>query len=83
MGSRRKESVVDKIVRTLTKFVCISIAVIILYDVWAIWIYTKTGAEPSTLTQWVHTTFGTELVACGLIKIVEIYKAKEDKDNGN
>lgn len=66
----------SKNIRSLTKYVVFSIAVLILYTIAELIISTNTGVTHDTLTTCFYSCFGGEILACALIKI---FKLKEEK----
>jgi hypothetical protein len=61
--------------KTLTKFVIISLIIVIIYSVCEFVFSTITGVSHEVLTTCIFALFGTEIAACGLIKI---FKLKEE-----
>lgn len=62
------------IVHTLTKFVTLSIVFVVIYTMAEFIISTLTGVHHEVLTGCVYAFFGTEIAACGFIKIFKIKK---------
>lgn len=64
--------------KTLTKYVTFSIAVLIIYAVVELILSDRTGLTHDTLTTCVFAFFGTEIGSCCLIKIVKTKQPKQD-----
>lgn len=60
---------------TLTKFVIVSLIIVILYSVCEFIVSTVTSVSHDVLTACIFALFGTEIAVCGFIKI---FKIKED-----
>lgn len=69
-------------VKSLTKYVAFSIAVLIVYAVAEMVISTVTGVSHDTLSTVVFATFGGEILSCALIKIFKL-KGENDNERGN
>lgn len=63
-----------KRMRSLTKYVVFSIAILIIYTAVEFIFSTITGVSHDTLTTCVYACFGGEILSCALIKI---FKLKE------
>ena len=63
--------------KTLTKFVIMSLIIVIIYSICEFIVSVITGVSHDVLTTCVFALFGTEIAACGLIKI---FKIKEEED---
>jgi len=63
-----------KRMRSLTKYVVFSIAILIVYTAVEFIFSTRTGVSHDTLTTCVYACFGGEILSCALIKI---FKLKE------
>lgn len=61
--------------KTLTKFVIISLIIVIIYSICEFTVSTLTGVFHDVLTGFIFGLFGTEIAACGFIKI---FKLKEE-----
>lgn len=66
-----------KRIRSLTKFIVFSFAVLLSYYAAEFVVSTITGVSHDTLTTCITSVFGGEVVTCGLIKI---FKLKEEKN---
>lgn len=62
--------------KSLTKFVIISLSIVIIYTICEFIVSTLTGVYHDVLTGFIFGLFGTEIAVCGYIKI---FKLKEDK----
>lgn len=60
---------------SLTKFVMISLLIVIIYTIAEFICSIATGVSHDTLTGCIFALFGTEIAVCGFIKI---FKIKED-----
>ena len=60
--------------KTLTKFVLASIIIILVYAIFELYSSIVFGVQHDTLTACMFGFFGTEIAACGFIKI---FKLKE------
>ena len=60
--------------RSLTKYVVFSIAILIIYTAVEFIFSTITGVSHDTLTTCIYACFGGEILSCALIKI---FKLKE------
>ena len=60
--------------KTLTKFVLSSIITILVYTIFELYSSIVFGVQHDTLTTCIFGFFGTEIAACGFIKI---FKLKE------
>lgn len=60
--------------KTLTKFVLASIIIILVYTIFELYSSIVFGVQHDTLTTCIFGFFGTEIAACGFIKI---FKLKE------
>lgn len=58
--------------KTLTKFVIISLIIVIIYSICEFVFSTITGVSHEVLTTCIFALFGTEIAACGLIKIFKL-----------
>ena len=63
--------------KTLTKFVIASLLIVIIYSICEFIFSIITGVSHEVLTTCIFALFGTEIAACGLIKI---FKIKEEED---
>lgn len=63
--------------RNLTKYVELSICIVLIYSVLEFILSTVTGVSHDTLTTCVYGFFGGEVVTCGLIKIFKLKGANE------
>ena len=63
--------------KTLTKFVIISILIVIIYSSCEFIFSIISGVSHEVLTTCIFALFGTELAACGFIKIFKIGKESE------
>ena len=61
----------------LTKFILVSIFIIIIYSIVEFIFAIKTGISHDVLTQCIFTFFGSELVCAALIKVFNIWKLKD------
>ena len=61
--------------KTLTKFVIISLIIVIIYSICEFIFSIITGVSHDVLTTCIFALFGTEIAACGFIKI---FKLKEE-----
>ena len=62
--------------KSLTKFVIISLFIVIVYTICEFIVSTLTGVYHDVLTGFIFGLFGTAIAVCGYIKI---FKLKEDK----
>lgn len=58
--------------KTLTKYIIFSFAVILLYTVIEFIFSTVTGMSHDTLTTCLYACFGGEVLACALIKVFKL-----------
>lgn len=63
--------------KTLTKFVIISLSIVIIYSVFEFIFSITTGVSHDILTGCIFALFGTEIATCGFIKI---FKLKEEEE---
>ena len=68
-----RQSKADK---NLTKYVVLSICIVIIYSIGDFILSTVTGVSHDTLTTCVYGFFGGEVVTCGLIKIFKIRRTE-------
>lgn len=68
-----------KKIKALTKFLVISISIVILYTVVELILSTAYGVSHDTLSTCVYAFFGTELASCTLVKIFNIVKGKGEE----
>lgn len=61
--------------KSLTKFVIISLMIVIIYSICEFVFSILTGISHDVLTGCIFALFGTEIAVCGLIKI---FKLKEE-----
>ena len=61
--------------KSLTKFVIISLLIVVIYSICEFIFSILTGVTHDVLTGCIFGLFGTEIATCGLIKI---FKLKED-----
>lgn len=61
--------------KTLTKFVIISLIIVIIYSICEFIFAITTGISHDILTGCIFALFGTEIATCGFIKI---FKLKEE-----
>lgn len=61
-------------IHTLTKFVILSIVFVAVYTTAEFIVSTLTGVHHEVLTGCVYAFFGTEIAACGFIKIFKVKK---------
>lgn len=61
--------------KTLTKFVIISLIIVIIYSICEFIFSITTGISHDILTGCIFALFGTEIATCGFIKI---FKLKEE-----
>lgn len=59
---------------TLTKFVIISLLIVIIYSICEFIFSIITGVSHDVLTTCIFALFGTEIAVCGFIKIFKIKK---------
>jgi hypothetical protein len=64
--------------KTLTKFVMVSLFIIILYTIAEFVCSLITGVFHDVLTGCMFTLFGAEIAACGFIKIFKIKKEENE-----
>ena len=64
--------------KTLTKFVMVSLIIVIIYSVSEFIFSIITGVSHDVLTGCMFALWGTEIAVCGFIKI---FKIKEGGDN--
>lgn len=64
--------------KTLTKFVMVSLIIVIIYSVSEFIFSIVTGVSHDVLTGCMFALWGTEIAVCGFIKI---FKIKEGGDN--
>ena len=64
-------------IKTLSKFVLFSMAMIILYTIAELTISTRTGQHHDQLTTCVFMFFGTEIAMSGFLKIFKIREERE------
>lgn len=69
-------------IKDLTKYVILSIGIIILYTFAEFITSTVTGVHHDTLTVALYGFFGTEIALCGFIKIFKIRRGENDSING-
>lgn len=65
--------------RNLTKYVEMSIVIVLTYTVIELILSTVTGVMHDTLTTCVYGFFGGEVVTCGLIKIFKLKGTDENQ----
>lgn len=65
--------------KSLTKYVVFSIAVLLIYATIDIIVTALTNVDLGTLTTCIFATFGGEILACALIKI---FKLKKEEPEG-
>lgn len=58
--------------KSLTKFVIISLVIVIIYSICEFVFSIITGISHEVLTGCIFALFGTEIAACGLIKIFKL-----------
>lgn len=58
--------------KDLTKYVIVSIVIVIIYSIAEFITSTITGISHDTLTTCIYAFFGGEIVTCGLIKIFKL-----------
>lgn len=63
--------------KSLTKFVIISLLIVVIYSICEFIFSILTGVTHDVLTGCIFALFGTEIATCGLIKI---FKLKEDEE---
>ena len=66
--------------RSLTKYVVFSIALLLIYSMAEFSFAVATGQTHDTLTTCMFACFGGEILSCALIKI---FKLKEENKNAN
>ena len=64
--------------KSLTKFVIISLAIVIIYTISEFICSIKFGVHHDILTGCIFGLFGTEIAVCGFIKIFKIRKEEEE-----
>ena len=67
-----------KRMRSLTKYVVFSIAILIIYTAVEFIFSTITGISHDTLTTCVYACFGGEILSCALIKIFKLKVENKD-----
>lgn len=65
--------------KSLTKYVCFSITVLILYTIATLIILCLTGYTDSTLTGCFFGVFGGEILTCAVIKIFKLKRGNENE----
>lgn len=68
-----------KKLKALTKFLIMSICIVIVYTIVELILSTAYGVSHDTLTSCVFVFFGTELASCTLVKIFNIIKTKGEE----
>ena len=63
--------------KTLTKFVIISIIIVLIYSVCEFIFSIITGVSHDVLTGCIFGLFGTEIAVCGFIKIFKIRREED------
>ena len=79
----RKRSRKDKSLDTIKIVLVVACVLIIIFTAVCLWVFRKTGYEPSTLITCFFATFSFELIACACIKIFKLKwpsKEKEETD---
>ena len=67
----------------MKKVLCLAFGQITAYTIWQMCVFTATGNEASTLTQWFFTLLGIEVGLLMLKKIMDDKKDKGGDTNGN
>lgn len=79
-----KQTKKNKSINTLTICLIVVAVLLIAYTSVVLYLFLKTGNEPSTLTTCFFATFSFEVVGCTAIKIFKIkFPAKEKNDDYN
>lgn len=65
-------------IRSLTVFVIISILIVVIYSIAEFIISTITGVTHDVLTGSIYAFFGTEIGACGFIRIFKLRRNDND-----
>ena len=60
--------------KSLSKYVIVSIIIIIIYSISEFTVSTITNVSHDVLTGCIYAFFGTEIAACGMIKIFKLKK---------
>ena len=78
----RKRSKKEKELDTIKIVLLVVCVLIIIFTAVCLYVFSKTGYEPSTLITCFFATFSFELIACAFIKIFKLkFPDKKDKDN--
>lgn len=77
--SKKKKSDSSSNLTFMKGVLILAFAEISIYTIWQMVVFTTTGLEASTLTQWFYTLWGVEV---GLLMLKKIMDDKKDKGGG-
>lgn len=64
------------------KVLLFTIIQIVIYEIWQMVVFTISGNEASSLTQWMFTFWGIEVALCMMKKLADGKRQSQDSEEG-